>query len=60
MTERQKKYVKYAEKLSKVQEISSTLQKSHSSLKDTIAKMESLNALLPPDDKLEPFVWTTG
>lgn len=60
LTERQKKYAKYAEKLSKVQEISTTLTRCHMTLKQTIDSMETLNDLLPAGDQLEPFVWTTG
>lgn len=60
LTERQKRYAKYAEKFSKVQEISKTLSRCHITLKQTIESMETLNALLPPGEQLEPFVWTTG
>uniref|UniRef100_T1J5R9 BLOC-1-related complex subunit 5 n=1 Tax=Strigamia maritima TaxID=126957 RepID=T1J5R9_STRMM len=60
LTERQKKFAKYAEKLSKVHEISSTLKRCNMTLKQTMESMETLNAMLPPGEQLEPFVWTTG
>ncbi|GAB6033601.1 hypothetical protein CHUAL_013606 [Chamberlinius hualienensis] len=60
MTERQKKFVKYAEKLSKVQEVSNTLKHCQQSLDQCIEKLELLNAYIPEEDQLEPFVWTTG
>lgn len=60
LTERQKKFVKYAEQLGKVQEISSNLQKCQSGLKDVIKSMEMLNDMLPPEERLEPFVMVTG
>ncbi|GFW28068.1 BLOC-1-related complex subunit 5 [Trichonephila clavipes] len=60
LTERQKKFVKYAEQLSKVTEISNNLQKCQTGLKDVIKNMETLNNMLPPEERLEPFVMVTG
>lgn len=60
MTERQKKYAKYAEKLNKVHELSHQLNRCHMVLNQTLESMETLNNSLPVEDRLEPFVWTTG
>ncbi|KAK7873285.1 hypothetical protein R5R35_011351 [Gryllus longicercus] len=60
MTERQKKYAKYAEKLNKVHELSHQLNRCHMVLNQTLESMETLNNSLPVEERLEPFVWTTG
>ncbi|KAF4528774.1 hypothetical protein B566_EDAN017251 [Ephemera danica] len=49
-----------AEKLSKVHEVSAQLNRCHSLLNQTLESMETLNNLLPLEERLEPFVWTTG
>lgn len=59
-TERQKKFAKFAEQLNKVHELSKQLTKCHSLLNQTLESLETLNNLLPVEDRLEPFVWTTG
>ncbi|XP_039294414.1 BLOC-1-related complex subunit 5 [Nilaparvata lugens] len=59
-TERQKAYSKYADKLNKVHEITHQLNKCHLALNQTLDLIEKLNNSLPVDDRLEPFVWTTG
>ena len=59
MTERQKTYARQAERLSKVEEMSKCVAKCHLLLNENIEQMETLNNLLPPDLRLEPFVWTT-
>ncbi|XP_031331645.1 BLOC-1-related complex subunit 5 [Photinus pyralis] len=59
-TDRQKRFAKYAEKLSKVQELSHQLNRCHMVLNQTLESMETLNNCLDIDDRLEPFVWTTG
>jgi len=59
-SERQKKYTKISDKLSKFSDLSHGLSKCHCVLNDTLACVETLNNMLPPDDRLEPFVWTTG
>ena len=58
--ERQKKYSKHAETLSKVSELTAQIAKCHLVLNKTLESVEKLNNLLPPDERLEPFVWTTG
>lgn len=58
--EKQKRFAKYAEKLSKVQELSHQLNRCHMMLNQILESMETLNNLLDIDDRLEPFVWTTG
>ncbi|CAH1983469.1 unnamed protein product [Acanthoscelides obtectus] len=58
--ERQKKFAKYAEKLSKVQELSHQLNRCHMLLNQLLESMETLNNHLDIEDRLEPFVWTTG
>lgn len=55
MLEKQKKYHKYAEQFQRVSETVTTLNKIKSSIDNIIPKMESLNELLPPEDRLEPF-----
>ncbi|VDI02180.1 Hypothetical predicted protein [Mytilus galloprovincialis] len=55
MQDKQKKYHKYAEQFQRVSETVTTLNKIKSSMDNIIPKMESLNKLLPPDDRLEPF-----
>lgn len=60
MTERQKKFAKYAEKLAKVHELSHQLNRCHMVLNQTLESMETLNNTLPVEERLEPFVWTTG
>ena len=59
-TERQKKFAKFAEQLSKVHELSRQLTKCHMQLNQTLESLETLNNLLPIEERLEPFVWTTG
>ena len=59
-TEKQKRFAKYAEKLSKVQELSHQLNRCHMLLNQTLESMETLNNILDIEDRLEPFVWTTG
>lgn len=59
-TEKQKRIAKYIEKLSKVTELSNQLNKCHLILNQTLEKIEALNSYLPVEDRLEPFVWTTG
>ena len=46
MTERQRKYAKYAEKLGKVHEVSHQLNHCHMVLNQTLESMETLNNLL--------------
>ena len=60
VADRQKKITKYVEKLNKVNELSHSLSKCHCILNEALEAIELLNNLLPPDIRLEPFVWTTG
>lgn len=59
-TEKQKKFARYAEKLSKVQELSHQLNRCHMMLNQTLESLETLNNCLDIEDRLEAFVWTTG
>jgi hypothetical protein len=59
-TDKQKRFAKYAEKLAKVQELSHQLNRCHMLLNQTLESMETLNNHLDIEDRLEPFVWTTG
>lgn len=58
--ERQKKFSKHIEKLSKINELSHQLNKCHVQLNRTLELMENLNNNLLIEHRLEPFVWTTG
>lgn len=60
LTERQKKFSKFVEKLQKVRELSNQLNKCHVLLNQTLENIETLNNTLPIEERLEPFVWTTG
>ena len=55
MTEKQKKYAKYAEQFQRTSETVSVLNRVKSSMDDIIPKMEALNKMLPPGEQLEPF-----
>ena len=55
MTERQKKYAKYADQFQRTSETVSVLNRVKNSIDDIIPKMETLNRMLPPDERLEPF-----
>ncbi|EFN84905.1 Loss of heterozygosity 12 chromosomal region 1 protein-like protein [Harpegnathos saltator] len=58
--ERQKRFARFAEQLNKVHELSRQLTRCHSQLNQTLESLETLNNLLPVEERLEPFVWTTG
>ena len=60
VVDRQKAFAKYAEKLSQVTEVSHALARCHSSLNLILESLDTLNEYLPIQDRLEPFVWTTG
>ena len=55
MTERQKKFSKYADQMQKVQEMNTILNKVKNNLEQTLPLMERLNSVLPPEEQLEPF-----
>lgn len=59
-TERQKKFAKFADQIGRVHDLSRQLTKCHMQLNQTLESLETLNNLLPLEDRLEPFVWTTG
>ncbi|KAF7996890.1 hypothetical protein HCN44_002536 [Aphidius gifuensis] len=58
--EKQKKFNKFFDSLNKINELSKQLTKCHNQLNQTLESLETLNNLLPIDERLEPFVWTTG
>lgn len=58
--DRQKRFARFTEQLNKVHELSRQLTRCHSQLNQTLESLEMLNNLLPVEDRLEPFVWTTG
>ncbi|CAG9855603.1 unnamed protein product [Phyllotreta striolata] len=60
LVEKQRRLQKYSEILSQVTHLSHQLNRCHSTLNLTIESMETLNNYLDVDDRLEPFVWTTG
>ena len=60
LTERQKQLARNSEKLAKVHEMTKCLSKCHMLLNENIEQMEVLNNMLPAEERLEPFVWTTG
>lgn len=60
LQDRQKKYAKCQESLRGVSEVARSLARCHLLLNENIEQMEALNNLLPPEERLEPFVWTTG
>ena len=60
LTERQKLYAKYAEKLSRIHEVSHSLTRCQLALTTALDSIETLNGQLPPTERLEEFVWSTG
>lgn len=55
MSEKQKKYAKYAEQFQRTSETVTVLNRIKDTMNDIIPKMEALNRLLPPEEQLEPF-----
>lgn len=55
MTEKQKKYAKYAEQFQRASETLQVLTRVQDSIQDIVPKMERLNNMLPPGEQLEPF-----
>jgi len=60
MVERQRDLNKHAEKIKSVAEMNKILNRCHLLLNENIEQIEVLNDMLPVEDRLEPFVWTTG
>ncbi|KAK3593873.1 hypothetical protein CHS0354_011478 [Potamilus streckersoni] len=60
MTERQKKYAKYAEQFQRASETVSVLNRVKGTIDDIIPKMDRLNHMLPPEEQLEPFLIKEG
>ena len=55
MTDKQKKYAKYAEQFQRASETTQVLKRIRESVDSIIPKMERLNSMLPRDEQLEPF-----
>ena len=61
LTDRQKRCQRQTEILKKgPPEMSKVLSRCHMLLNENIEQLEVLNNMLPVNDRLEPFVWTTG
>jgi hypothetical protein len=55
--EREKKFARNVEKLNKLNDITHTLSKCQMVLYECRQQVQTLNDMLPLDDRLEPFVW---
>ncbi|XP_052807317.1 BLOC-1-related complex subunit 5-like [Mya arenaria] len=55
MVEKQKRYAKYAEQFQRTQETVTVLNRIKDTMNDIIPKMETLNKMLPADERMEPF-----
>lgn len=60
LNNREKTFSRYLETFSKISDLTKNLSACHYSLNKTIEAIETLNNMLAVDDRLEPFVWTTG
>lgn len=58
--DRHKRYIKCSERLMKVQELSAQLNRCHVLLNETLELIETVNNYINVEERLEPFVWTTG
>ncbi|KAF9824526.1 hypothetical protein SFRURICE_001174 [Spodoptera frugiperda] len=59
MVDKQRANARHAERLARVHEVSHQLSRCNSLLQQTLQDIEEINALLPEDKRLEPFVWST-
>jgi len=59
LTEQQKKFSHCAEQIQRVGEISSTLNRIHQTIEQTVPLMQRLNSVLPDAEQLEPFSFTS-
>lgn len=55
MSDKQKKYAKYAEQFQRTSETVTVLNRIKDTMNDIVPKMEALNRMLPPGEQLEPF-----
>ena len=55
MTDKQKKYAKYAEQFQRASETVQVLKRIRESVDSIVPKMERLNNMLPREEQLEPF-----
>ena len=55
MSDKQKKYAKYAEQFQRASETVLVLKRIKDSVDNIIPKMERLNNMLPQEERLEPF-----
>ncbi len=60
LADRQKALAQHQQKFKQVDEMSKCLARCQLLLNENIEQMEVLNSMLPVEDRLEPFVWTTG
>lgn len=60
LTERQKTYARYAEKLARIHEVSHSLTRCQLALATALDSIETLNRQLPSSERMEEFVWSTG
>ncbi|XP_061177611.1 BLOC-1-related complex subunit 5-like [Saccostrea echinata] len=55
MQDKQKKYNKHADQFQRISETLSILNRVKDSMQNLVPKMERLNQMLPPEDRLEPL-----
>jgi len=55
-----KQYAKINEQFKCIDDMNKQLNSCHLLLNKTLDSVQLLNNKLPPDERLEPFVWTTG
>ncbi len=60
LADRQRSQARLVERLARVDEMSKSVARCHMLLNENIEQIEALNNMLPQEDRLEPFVWTTG